>query len=670
MITEYDYANVNSIVDHKHEGAGEIERAEELRLDLSDYDFKIIANRHIRNATAFWNKKDIKGIQSRNVKYWLGKQLDDAALYDWQTPYMQNVIFRNVETIISNSLVRIPTPVAIPSSGTIMSRNNAKALEHKLRKDIDSPKMRRKLRQALRHLMLMRIGAIKVRWDDNLLHGKGDYVFEVVHPDDLLVDATTAFDNNPKMVVHYLEETIKQVQAKFPHKKAEIWEKFNIKQGTESQLATTIRYEEIWFTWYDDDGLPVEGVGWKYNDLVLDIIKNPYYDYEGYGKGEDSTAREYKNYLEFPEKPFIFFNYLNLGKTLLDDTSLVDQNIVQQDNVNKRGRQITQQADTANGKWVFSSDAISKPEAEKVTDAPYEHIMVKGRATDGAIRISGQPPSETLFAALQSDISSMDSSFGTHGPIRGEAVSDTATTNILSKEGDVTRVDDLVAEAIEVGVSKIVEWSTHMIKMFYTEEHYVKDLGADGKLLHAALSSDVIEDGMEVSVKASTSNADMIRAEATELAKGGLIDPLTMFEDLDKDNPKERAKRVILYNADPIKYMEEILEMDTGDAGKIKQDIAMLKEGKIPDLPESVTEEYLAGLGDFLESDEFKEMNPQVQAIIFEYVQMLQEKAVADAQSGNVEGEDMREEVAPPEEPLPAAQSEELAQESEEPVGI
>lgn len=648
-IAEYEYNKIeaSNAGNNANQESAVVELAPELKVPLSDKDFYIMVTKRINASQGFWNKVKLGAIRNKNVNYWLGKQLDDVALYDWQTPYIQNIIFRNVETIISNSLGRTPNPIVIPASETIQSRTNALTLQKKLKRSIERPRTRRKLRQALRHLLLMRLGTIKYVWNETLCNGKGDYEKVNVHPDDILIDHTSYFDTNPKMVVHYLEESIKQIIAKFPSKKEELFKRFDIKQGTENQLATTLRYEEIWFTWHDDKGRPVEGIGWKYDNIVLGIMKNPYYDYKGYSKEEDKGEVDpetgastkptyYKNYFETPKKPFIFFNYLNLGKTLIDDTTLTEQSLLLQDNINKRGRQITQQADTANGKWVFSADAISKAEAEKVTDSPNEHILLKsGRVSDGAARIAGQGPNQTLFAAQGTDIDAVDNLFGTHGPMRGEKTGGTATGDVLSKEGDTTRIDDLVAESVEIGVNDMVEWETHLIKLFYTEEHYVKDLGKDGKLLSKTLSSDLVEDGLEIDVKASTADKDAIRADAIELAGMALIDPLTLMEDLDKDNPKERARRIMLYANDPMRYMEEVLELDTGDAGRVKKAIDMLKEGEMPELPKSVTEEYLAGLADYLETPEFKELDKEIQTSFFEFIQQVKEIVINGGGQGD-----------------------------------
>lgn len=638
MATEYDYNKVDSIIPDKNLTESVVEENQgELQIPLSDRDFYLMTKSRMDASKAYWDKLKISAIRDKNIKYWLGKQDENVAMYDWQTPYLQNIIFRNTETLIANALGRIPSVVIIPGSDTIQSRNNAQLLQRKLRREINNSKERRKLRQSLRHLLLMRLGAHKVRWDDKLCGGKGDYVWEFVHPDDILVDHTTYLGNNPSMVVHFLEEPLKVIIAKFPKAKEGLFQRFNIKQGTERQLDTIIRYPEIHFTYFDDNGNPQEGLGWRYEDIVFDVIKAPYYDYEGVQTIEGDIT--YHNYFESPKKPFVFFNFLSLGKNLMDDITLVEQNALMQDNVNKRGRQITQQSDTANGKWVFSSDFINKAEAEKVTDDPQEHIIGKGDVSRGAVRIPGQAPNQTLFLAQQQDVGAMDDSFGTHSPMRGGVPSgQTATSDVLSKEGDTTRVDDLVSEALELSVQDICEWSTHMMKLFYTEEHYVKDLGSDGKILMDTLSRDAIEDGLEVVVKASTTDHDETRTIALELVKAQLIDPLSLFEDLDKDDPKERARRVLLFSQDPVRYQEEILGTDAGEQGKVKKAIDMLTDGQIPQVPESVTEEYLAGVADFIESDTFKELDPKIQANVMDFVGQLQQKAMSSKAEGSASG--------------------------------
>ncbi len=633
-----------------------VEEAPYLEFPMTDSAFKTFVRGMEDKAKTFWNSEfNLKARQEKMRNYWAGKQLEGVRLYNWQTPYIDNMIFRNTETLISNALSRLPDIITIPAN--IKDQNSkdlATLLQDSLKIRLTSNEMRHKLRMSSRHLFSHLFGCIKYRWDKTI--GKnGDFIFEWVHPDDLLLDHVTYLDGNPRFIVHFLEHTVKQLQAQFPSKKDELWEKFHIKLGTENQLNTVVRYKEIWFTWYKDDGTPMEGVGWMYeNDLVLGKMKNPNWDYEGEdrqtgemitnpetGVQELGSEKYYYNHLDKQEKPFIILNFLNMGKHLIDETSLIEQNIYTQDNINKRGRQITDAAATANGKWAFSSDYITKKEAEKVTDDPGEHLWGKGRIADGVFRFKAEGPSEALFVAQRDDRQIVDDAFGTHATLRGKKETDVATTSSMLREGDFTRIDDFVEEVFVRAMDRAANASVHMMKVNYTEVHYTKDSGKDGEFINIEMSQDKIEDGVVVKVKASTSDKRVQRAEAIELAKARMIDPLSLYEKTDEPNPKEMTKRLILFSTNPPAYLQEVVGeggmpndlinyLNKGGGGGDPQaisDLQLLIKGEMLQPPEQITEQYLAVFSNYLQSPDFENLSPDIKSNFINYVNTIKETA-------------------------------------------
>ena len=65
---------------------------EELNISL---DAKIAAARsYYKETLQWWSKME----EAENI--WLGSQLDEDEMYPWQLPYVDNVIFRDIESII------------------------------------------------------------------------------------------------------------------------------------------------------------------------------------------------------------------------------------------------------------------------------------------------------------------------------------------------------------------------------------------------------------------------------------------------------------------------------------------------------------------------------------------------------------------------------------------
>ena len=142
----------------------------------------------------------------------------------------------------------------------------------------------------------------------------------------------------------------------FPEKRDEIMDNCGRVRMTPKLANSIYTYKEVWFTQIDDDG-ETECVAWYMDDLLLDKKKNPNFLY-------DEDGVKITNYLDRAEKPYIIFNFMNDGKHVIDQTTPFEQAIPLQDILNKRGRQIVENADTANAILVLKSGAITSDEAE------------------------------------------------------------------------------------------------------------------------------------------------------------------------------------------------------------------------------------------------------------------------------------------------------------------
>ena len=593
-----------------------------LSLDLNEeelnksLDAKIAASRsYYKQTLNFWKKME----EAENI--WLGHQLDEEEMYPWQLPYVDNVIFRDIETIIPIAVSRVPQPQVVPAQDTPQSKQLAGDLEKQLEYGFSMRRenMRSKVRLALRHLMLYRLGVIKWLWDENLGEA-GDYTFKVIRPTKLYAfDHTTPNPAKLDFIVELVSESAKQAAIKFPSKKDELYQQLDIKR--ESDEDKTFTYEEVHFTYYDKSSKSQEGLLWRYKGNILNKMKDPNWDYKGeeapmqqpmqqppmgqpptgmapemamagqrmgqpmqpqlgmeqpamgmpptgegvftpqlgqFGPEEGKTI--YRNFLENPEKPYIFLNYLNLGKQLVDDTSLLFQSWPMQRTSNKRGMQITEMADNAQGKLAISTDYISAENAELITDDPKEHLIGTGRVQDGVSRLPGQAPDASLFNDKVHNLTEIDNLMGTHSTTRGERQQqETLGGRQILREGDFGRIDDLVQEAIEPAFSKAFQVATHLMKLRYTEPHYAKLTGADGQFDLITFSQDSIEDGIEVTVTAGSSlPVDKVfrRAEALELAAQKAIALDDLYERLGWENPKESALKVLTFNLNPMVYAQ------------------------------------------------------------------------------------------------------------------
>jgi len=636
--------DIPSDQERKEEGA--IGAAAVLTINMPDSELRALLDYKLRTSEAFWNGKGIEldKNRERSEKYWTGTYQDDLDFFSYQFPYVDNRIFMSLETIIPIALSRPPEPDISPAKDTDASRQLADDVKKVLLAKYQKQKLRGKFRMSLRHLLLYRLGALKYRWNKDI-GDYGDIEVDWVRPQKLVIDKGAIYGKEPEFIGEYMEGTIEALVDKYPDKKADIWKKFHIIKGTQRQLSQMVGYYEMWFKYTDKQGKPQQGVCWKCDEIILDKMKNPNWDYTGEEEFTISDEADevlggpggeieniYHNHFSNPKMPYVFLNYLNLGRRFIDDIALAEVAFPLQKVVDKRGQQIVENADGANSGWVFNKEFISKPEAQKLTGAYNEKVVGDGDVRSGAARL---PPPALPAYVIEDKFDArneIDNLLGTHSTTRGErGKKETLGGRILLKEADTGRIGDLVNSAIEPAAEALYNGIVQLMKVFYVKEHFIKHIGADGERTFLEFDRDKIEDGIEIIVKSGTTmptDKSRQRAEALELSKAGLIDPMTLFEALDHPNPKEEARRMVLYNTDPAAYLKEILGVEDG-GGDVMRVIERINSGEYSEPPAEVTEEYLAEYTKFVQSPDFDNLEPEIQVLHTRHLAAANEKAKA-----------------------------------------
>lgn len=669
-----------------------IQQADPLKLDISDGALvKVIDKRIEDSKTWYKNNRNLYERQNNNEKYYLGKQINESNLKDYNCRYSDNLIYSGMATIKPIALSRLPDLIVSPGNNTDESKEQSKRLTTILNSDIKRRQMRKALAMAFKHLPIYFIGVIKYFWNPEL--GKdGDYEFRVIHPKNILIDHTcTSNDaNDADFIAETIPTTIKEMIMRFPDKEEEILYEAGVTGGDpkkEEKMATKVDMVEVWFTWYQDEGngkySRIEGVAWKFKKLLLKSMKNPNWDWEGNkrifkydtatkkkeqptfdelkmfaeGNMELQTEEIFYNYFENPEKPYILLGYDQLGMMPYDETSIIEQAIPNQDNHNKRGKQISEMIDRARGKNVFSEDSGLKKEDIEELDMndPDTDLLVKGKLTESYMHIPGESANAAMFEDLSNSTTSIFSIMGTHSTTRGQKETNVATTSQILREADYGRIDDLTEETINYACERIAKAAMQMIRLRYTKDHMRRILGKDGDTAFEKVNRDIIEDGQEVSVYASGVDKLMRKREAYELAKMKMIDPITFFEDTDRSNPKERTEKLMIFLQSPDTYMSKYvmgLETTKQQAGALNKqpasteqptstpeapatdntqlavsDIQLLIQGQPVTPPANLDSTYLEAFNQFLQSSDFASLDPQVQTVIAQYAQQLSSQA-------------------------------------------
>jgi hypothetical protein len=215
---------------------------------------------------------------------------------------------------------------------------------------------------------------------------------------------------------------------------------------------------------------------------------------------------------------------------------------------------------------------------------------------------------------------------------------------------------DIVVERV---MYEIACWAVQMMKLNYSEDHFIRAIGADGNMINSKLHRDKIADGLLVDVEATSVDKQTRRSDAMNLASRKAIDPLTMFEDLDMPNPKERLRRWAAFtngtNDGFASYLAEVdIEFEhqkqaptdvntnpvvgepNADAQQAQADIQALASGQKVEPPKAFDATYVQTFLDFTESGQFAQLDPDTQDAIKSFVNQLQSAAQDMTQPGAV----------------------------------
>lgn len=579
------------------------------------------------------------GIDQRsrtNNNFWSGKQIDEAALDKrYQMGHVNNVIYPDLENRIMLAAGRTPDIILLPPDHDQQNLEAARSLQAVMRERIDSSTIKRLIKDGLRNLHTDFIAIIKPLWNP---HTK-DFTFELLLTENVYFGKGSKVPHDgytidgSDMVMQWVEEPVKVVMAKFPNSANELMQRLAAQNKDKNKLPSHIRYMEVHFTWYDDQGKPIEGVCWKYQNLILDKMKQPYYNYNG-----DN------NFFDRPHKPYILFSYQNRGRSVYDSTTTVEQAVPINRVVNKRSRQITEINDRVVPKLAFKGGVISAEMSRNISTSPKEAIVLTSDVDDinkAMALIPSQPPNRMLYEDLLYNTGRIDTLMATHGTTRGETGAESGVSKQISREGDLITSDDLVDIVVERVVYEMTCWGLQFMRLYYDDDREPVRLNdSTGETSFVKLTRPVINTKVDVVVKASTNDKQVRRADAIQMLNAKSIDPFSLFEDLDVPNPKERLKRLLAFQSsqggqgmppDFSAYLKVIgisldEQDDIAEQQRAQADIAALKTGQPVSSETQPTEAYVKEFIGFVNKPEFAQLPPEIQQAFQQHIAQLKQQ--------------------------------------------
>lgn len=604
----------NTQVDNIAQTTGAIDQLSSLSLDIADSDIIKNLNQRIEDSQAYWNDTkgfDLKNARAKNERFHLGKVSEDG-LYRHQKQYRENQVFVAEESIVAYVTAQIAGPLVIPASSENRDKLFAGDLEKAIKCDNEETDLERDVELAVRNILNKRLAAWKLNYDKTTkrIHR------ESVDPEHLIVDKNAALGANPAFICHVLKRSPEELITQFPDKEKDILAKLGIERRTPKQMTREVAIREVWVTHYDKQNEPQEGVVWYFDDLVLDRLRNPNWLY----------ASEDKNLLEYPEKPFIFGNLINYGNHVIDSTTPLEQAISMQEYLMRRGRQIGENADKANGLLVISTESgLSKDDGQNLTGDPNQKLFVDTSSGKNVEQLVHQIQAQQLPQYVMDDKLDARTQIGNimaaPTDFTGSQADDGDPTlgEVMIKKNQAAGRQDLMVRAVTRMLRHYYKYWVQMCIVWYDESRsYTYDSG-DGEFDYITLKRDLIPHGIRVKA-AKPANPDTSRQEAIaiKLLEQKAISLLDAYKILKLDNPQQLYDNWAKQNADPNSLAREALDtIDEADAYVAFTDIMA---GKPVEVKENPSKEYILSLRKLMINDQFLKAPKGRQNAFIKYV--------------------------------------------------
>lgn len=531
-----------------------------------------------------WNKREKKWKESEvktrfdkeskeNENYWLGKHFTKPQA-DTRRPMVDNAIFEALETYLPQVTRRDPEPMV--TLGKNEDQQNAdyqayaKKIQDKLGDIADEVVLRLKLKKMARHWAIYLIGMLKMGYDTNknipkieVIRGSklifdpdatvtedgytGDYIGEYreMKASDLLAILKQVGEANAVKTIDELVKKDTGSEIRF----IEWW----TNEATYWTLDDTVllKKKNLHWNWDTEDKTQVEGE-LLYSEESGDPLLHPETGEQMRGPSIDQTNTiSGINHFTSPDKPYIPLSVFNLGKTPIDDTSLIGQNLANQDVINKRNKQIDKNADSMNGAIGVSLEraGLTKEQAAGIADARRKGGVIAiptGDVNTAIVSLSSPGLPADVYNNLLDVRNRVRDLFGTRGSSAAGLNSDTTVRGkIMNRSLDTDRIGGGFSEYLEQVADKVYNWCVQLMYVYDPEF-------ADGQP----------KPKLKISVKEGSllpKDSTTIANQAIELSSAGKMSTIDLYKKLDYPNPEELAANVwlevnapdVLFEKDP-----------------------------------------------------------------------------------------------------------------------
>ena len=284
-------------------------------------------------------------------------------------------------------------------------------------------------------------------------------------------------------------------------------------------------------------------------DIILEKKKNPNFDYGEKEKGTPESldymaATEGVNLFKAPKFPYLLMAVFLTGDEtgMYDETSLIEEAIPLQEGANQLEQQILNLNEGQMRVWAVSGEAMSKQQFDKLIDTTGDvGVYYDRKAPAGALQqVQSGKPDVSLFNHLAHILGEIDNVMGIHSTTRGAipARQETLGAQQLQMGSDYGRLDLIVRNVEQV----MEEWYLAYLQCLkiYSLENEVLENDQE----KVEISGEEIPAGMIVMIKKGSTlpTDDKTRFQnAIQLSQFGMIDPATLFEEMQYSDVEKRV---------------------------------------------------------------------------------------------------------------------------------
>lgn len=526
------------------------EKQDILVLDLTDDELLKLKNKWEDKYKSYEAK--IKEKQERNKSYYLGQQLKGSPI-STNFPIASNILFEAEETFLPAALAKNPEPVTW-TDNTPEGTELANQVKSMLQYHSDVLVLRRKLALMVRHWSIFYLGVVKHGWDNKVQ----DIDLQNIDPQSLVLDPDACISPYGDYIGEYIGErktcTALKLMELFPKYKEYIL------LTVDGKLGTDVTYTE----WWSD-----EYCFYSYKKVILSKAKNPHFNYDNESTEVDEDGLEQtkvnkgRNHFAIPKKPYTFLSVFTLGKQPHDITTLIEQNIPNQNLISKRTNQIDVNLDRANNSIGFSENNFDQEKAKQAADAMQKGnpiLIPGGNINEAVARFPAPSYPDSAFKQLEITKQDLRSIFGTEGIASTPGNEQTTARGmILNQQFDNSRIGGSIGDAIEQVADNIFNWWVQLYYVYYDEPHIASIIGNTKAVQYVQLLSQDLNRKIVISVtpnsmkpKDEITNAN----QAMSLWDKGALDPKSLFTALNYPDPQTTAENVVLWLMDKNAYMQ------------------------------------------------------------------------------------------------------------------